>query len=111
MVDMESITDDEYVHGTMRLLPPMEIIPEEYFDRNWASLDYAKNPYTMLAEAMYYGDPQPLYTWVYDKGYSEDIDALLHRTIMAHVNTFEPGLIHKITGVGFMISQVVTLTE
>jgi hypothetical protein len=113
LADMQSITDNEMVHGTMRLLPAMEDIPEDFLDRNYTNLHYARNPYTLLAEAIYYGDPMPEYVWLYDKGFpeSDETDEALHRTITAHVVTFDPGLIHKIAGVGYLISQVVTLME
>lgn len=114
MEDMESITDSEFVHGTTRLLPALEDIPAEFLDMTWKNPWYDRNnPYTLLAEALYYGDPMPEYRWLYDKGWpeSEETDVALHRLIMAHVNSFDPPLHQKIAGVGYMISLIVTLTE
>jgi hypothetical protein len=110
---MQSITDQEVAQGTTRLLPSLEDIPAEFLDMTWANPWYARNAYNRLAEALYYGEPEPEFAVSVNEGWPGDeytIEAL-HRTIMAHVNSFDPPLYQKIAGVGYMISQVLTLTE
>lgn len=96
--DLASITDVEVAFGTTRLLPKLEDIPEE-FSRG--------NPYTQVAEAIFYGHPLP-YCEIEMK---EGVDLrLLKRAVRAHFWSFEPKHEHKIAGVGYMISRVVTLS-
>lgn len=111
--DMQSITDQEFHQGTTRLLPALEDIPAEFLDDSYKNPWYSRNPYNRLAEALYYGDPEPEFDVSVNDGWPEDETTIeaLHRTIMAHVNSFDPPLHQKIAGVGYMISLVLTLKE
>ncbi len=97
-VDAEPITDLELAFGTTRLLPPPEAIPEAF----WRG-----NAYTQLAEALFYGLPLAPLLIEFKPGFDAD---QMQRIVRSHLASFEPKHEHKIAGVGYLISQMATLT-
>ena len=94
-VDAEPITDLELAFG---LLPPPEAIPEAF----WRG-----NAYTQLAEALFYGLPLAPLLIEFKPGFDAD---QMQRIVRSHLASFEPKHEHKIAGVGYLISQMATLT-
>lgn len=97
-VDAEPITDLELAFGTTRLLPPPEAIPEAF----WRG-----NAYTQLAEALFYGAPLAPLRIKFKPGFDAN---QMQRIVRSHLASFEPKHEHKIAGVGYLISQMATLT-
>ena len=100
--DLDSITDDEVLKGTTRLLPSIEDIPEDF-------LESFTNVYIQMADALYCGDDIPQYDVQFNEGFDSDPTSL-QRLITAHLRSFEPEYEHKIAGLAYMISIVVTIT-
>ncbi len=98
LADAEPITDLELAFSTTRLLPPPEAIPEAF----WRG-----NAYTQLAEALFYGFPVAPLLIEFKPGFDAD---QMQRIVRSHLASFEPKHEHKIAGVGYLISQMATLT-
>lgn len=96
--DMESITDVDLAFGTVRFLPAVKVIPQEFL---------TGNAYTKLASEIFYEMPLTNGNITLHEGATPD---LLNRVIRAHLKSFAPKYEHKIAGVGFMISKVATLS-
>lgn len=94
-----SITDPEFAFSTVRLLPALEVIPEDF---------KAGNQYTKLASAIFYGNDMPASTIELNEGVTPE---MLNRCIRAHLASFSPEHDHKIAGVGFMIACASTITH
>lgn len=95
--DMASITDVEMAFSADRLLPPWELIPED-FRRG--------NLYTELASAIFYSRPLPVAELVMKDGFAPEA---LNRAVRSHLQSFAPKHEHKIAGVGYMISRACML--
>lgn len=97
--NIDTVTKVEQVYGTTRLLPPWDDIPKEFWDGNI---------YTRIGEAMFYGEKIPNGEVSFNEGFKQDPHGLT-RCIMAHLVSFDPKHEHKIAGVGYMISKIVTV--
>lgn len=100
--DLDSITTPEYIHGTQRLLPPLDEIPKEFFNHH--------NIYVLIAEALYVGDEPPFGEVSFNPGFIEDGKHMV-RAILAHIRCFKPEYEHKIAGIAYMISKIVRVTQ
>lgn len=98
--DIDSITDQEVVRKTMRLLPPEDEIPAEF----WKG-----NIYTRIAEAMHFNDPIPAGEVSFNPGFRQDPIAL-QRLVLAHILCIDPTYEHKTAGVGYIISKILHVT-
>lgn len=95
---LNSITDAEMAFGTMKLLPPFEMIPDEFHNGNI---------YTEILDCMFAGVKLPDGEIVFRKGFDDaDAPKALHRCVHAHLISFEPKHEHKIAGLGYIISLV-----
>lgn len=100
----DDITEPEAVWGTTKYLPTMEQIPD--------SFKHPKvNDYIRIADAMFVGEPAPSKELVFNPGFEATPDMVkkMQRFLMAHMRSFEPKHEHKIAGVAFMISKIVTV--
>ena len=98
--DIGSITNQEFIYGTSRLLPPVDEIPKSFWDGN---------VYTRIVEAMYIGD-KPKHAQVdFLPGFVNDGTSLA-RVTMAHLRDMNSDYDHRIAGIGYMISQIVHVT-
>lgn len=98
MIDLNSVTDVEYVFGTERLLPKWDEIPSEF---------KTGNLYTKLACALFYGDPSTNFTMIFlDDFQDEGAPQALNKCVRAHLTSYGPKHEHKIAGVGYMMSCV-----
>ena len=104
--DLESITDIEVAFSTIRLLPDWDIIPEEF---RKAYYDKEANVYIQMADAIFCGSDMPKGDVKFNDGFSDDPSAF-QRMITSHLRSFEPEYAHKIAGLAYMISIVVTIT-
>lgn len=96
--DVNGIIDVEVAFSTTRLLPKSADIPQSF----WLG-----NVYTRLAEALAFGREVPEGEVSLIEGLDEEN---LVRCINAHLSSCSPKHEHKIAGVGFMISQMCTIT-
>lgn len=96
--DLESITKQEALLGTVRLLPPVGEIPKEF----WGT-----NIYVRIVESMYSGDNPPAGAVHFHPGFT---GLNMQPCIMAHLKSFEPDYDHKIAGVAYMIYKIVHVT-
>lgn len=95
-----SITNEEFVKGTSRLLPPVGEIPKAFWDGN---------VYTRIAEAMFIGQ-KPEHAQVdFQPGFVNDGTSLA-RVTMAHLRDMTADYDHRIAGIGYMISKIVHIT-
>lgn len=99
--DINSTTQLEFVWGTTRLLPPVEIIPKPFWDGN---------TYSRIADSMFVGAPPPAGEVIFNPGFSPQDAPAMMRCLMAHMKSFEPDHHHKIAGVAFMMAQIVHVT-
>ena len=97
--DIDSITKPEAVWGTTRLLPPEVEIPKEF----WKT-----NIYTRIADSMFVGESPPRGEIHWNPGFRDDGPAMM-KCLMAHMKSFGPKHEHKIAGVAFMISKIMTV--
>lgn len=97
--DLESITHREKIIGTDRLLPPVAVIPKEF----WKG-----NAYTRIAESLYIGEVPEVVNIEWLPGFTNP-EALTTMTL-SHIRAFGPEYEHKIAGVGYMIAQVMRVT-
>ena len=94
---LNAVTDVELAFGTTKLLPPYEVVPDE-FKRG--------NSYTKLLDHLFAGQALPEGEIVFLKGFDDaEAPALLNRVVMAHLRSFEPKHEHKIAGLGYLVSQ------
>ena len=94
---LNTITDLELAFGTTKLLPPFELVPEQ-FRRG--------NAYTRLLDCMFSGAPLPDAEVAFRPGFDDpDASMLLARAVRAHLRSWEPKHEHKIAGLGYLISQ------
>lgn len=98
--EIASITNEEFICGTSRLLPPVDEIPKAFWDGNI---------YTRIAEAIYTGDRPPPGQVDFNPGFVND-GASLARITMAHIGDMNGDYDHRIAGVGYMISKIVHVT-
>lgn len=96
---VQSITRLDVIKGTDRFLPPKESIPKEF----WGS-----NEYTRVAEALYVKEVPAPANVVLHTGF-DNPKAITH-LCYAHLNDFEATYEHRIAGVGFMLSKMMTIT-
>lgn len=93
---LDTITDLEIAFGTTKLLPPYEIVPEE-FKRG--------NQYTRLLNCMFSAVPLPEGNVVFKEGFADsEAPGKLRRVIEAHLRSYQPKHEHKIAGLGFLVS-------
>lgn len=98
--DLDSIVEPEVVFGTTKLLPPLEVIPSEFHD--------SANLYVQVVTAVFYGWPMPNSTMEFRQGFEQ---AMVVRTVRAHLASFEPQHQHKIAGVAFLLSQMAIVQQ
>lgn len=99
--DMLSVTTDEFIRGTDRLLPPVAEIPKPFWDGNI---------YTRIVEAMDVGEVPPPGEVHFHPGFNSDGKSLT-RMILAHLRHFDGDIDHRTAGIGYMISKVVHVTS
>lgn len=97
--NLESVTDAEASFGTTKLLPSWDSIPEGF---------KKGNEYTTLVCAIFFGTPIPEKTMIVREGFDQDIIPILSKAVLAHLRSWEPKHEHKMAGVGFMVSCVVS---
>lgn len=102
--DIDSITRDEWMHGTMRFLPALNIIPKQFLQEL-----YGPNLYSRMIEAWYTGSTVPFADVSFNPGFRDA--AAIKRFIMAHLNSFDPSHENKIAGCAYLLSQILTLKE
>lgn len=102
--DIESITDEEYVRGTARFLPKEEDIPLEYW--GWFK-GVERNIYFRIAEEMYTGDPVPAGEVSINPGFT---GKGLQRFLVAHMKNIHAEYQHRMAGMAYLMSRVVTIT-
>ena len=102
---IESITQLEYLRGTDRFLPKPEDIPLEHW--GWFK-GVTNNIYFRIAEAMYVGEPPPSGKVVINTGFT---GKGMKQFLMAHLVYMEPEYQHRVAGVAYMMTQIVTVTE
>lgn len=95
---VESITDADLAFSTVKYLPPEVEIPEDFFEGNI---------YTQLASSIFYGTKRPKGDLEMHEGF--EIEPMV-KCIRAHLGSFAPQHEHKISGVGYMISLMCTIT-
>ena len=98
---IDTITDSEFRYGTMRMLPPVNDIPKEFFS--------STNIYVRIVDALYVGEEPPFGQVDFNPGFRKDGRAMM-RVIMAHLRCVQPDYDHKIAGIALMISKVVHIT-
>jgi hypothetical protein len=103
--DIESITDEEYTYGTTRFLPPVQAIPDPFW--GWFK-GYERDVYFRIAEAMYVGEPAPIGEVSFNPGFN---GKGMQRFLKAHLHSVQPEYQHKMAGLAFLISMIVTITE
>jgi hypothetical protein len=108
--DIDSITDLDVAFATTRCLPKEEEIPEAF--RGAYRGDYKSNIYVALVDALFCGEPVPQAAMQFHAGFEKtgENPKLLQRFTMAHLRSFEPSHEHKISGIAYMLSLVVTIT-
>ena len=94
----QPITDREMALGATRLLPPPDVIPDAF----WRG-----NLYTALAESLCQGADLPPLVITLKPGCDPE---QLRRIALSHLRSAVPSHAHKIAGVGYLISQMATLT-
>lgn len=101
---LNTISDVEMAFGTTKLLPPYEMIPEEFKEGSGG------NAYTKLMDCMAAQRPIPEGEVIFRAGF-EDAAApqQLMRVIHAHLKSFQPKHEHKISGLGYLVSLVCEL--
>lgn len=107
--DINKTSDNEFNFGTMRCLPLMDAIPQEFFENPIST----KNIYIRIADSIFCGEPAPSGDIVFNPGFESSGKAVkaMQKFINAHMRSFEPLYTHKIAGIGFMLSKIVTVTE
>ncbi|MCY1285834.1 hypothetical protein D9M68_343120 [compost metagenome] len=101
--DVGSITEAELEHSTVKFLPKWEDIPADF---------RTGNLYTQLAQARLLDYPMPGISITFLPGFDDERACMaIDRCITAHLKAFAPRHEHRIAGVGYMISQVCTITE
>ena len=99
---LDTITDVEMVFGTVKLLPPYEVVPEA-FKRG--------NNYTRLMDCLFSEQPVPGGEIVFRQGLDDPAaPAALNRVVMSHLRSYEPKHEHKIAGLGYLVSLVCEVT-
>jgi hypothetical protein len=99
--DIASITNEEFIRGTDRLLPPLDEIPKAFLKGN---------VYTRIVEAMYVGDKPEHAQIDFLPGFVNDGTSLA-RVTMAHMRyMMGTDYHHKIAGIGYMISKIIHVT-
>ena len=98
-----SITDLDMAFGTEAFLPPMDAIPQKFFQ---------KNLYLDLANSLFFGSPQPNHNIVFKPGFDskEGMEAAV-KAIRAHLSSWGPKHEHKMAGVTYMMSFAFDLFE
>lgn len=101
--DINQTTDVEFNSSTLRKLPSVEQIPEEFFKGNI---------YTQVVESIYVGEPSPPGNIKFNEGFdsTEQAGKAMQKFITAHIRSVDPSYEHKIAGIGFMISKILTIT-
>ena len=100
---LNSITDVEVAFGTTRLLPPFEIVPDEFKNGNI---------YTRLLDCMFSGAPLPDGEIEFRENFRDpEALRLLPRLVQAHLRSFEPKHEHKIAGLGYLVSLICEMRE
>ena len=97
--DLDSITAQEVIQGTDRLLPPIKDIPEEF----WIG-----NAYTRIAEALYIGEEPEEVQIEWIPGYNGP--EAITNMCRSHIRSFGLEYAHKIAGIGYMISKLIKIT-
>lgn len=109
-VDIDSITDVEVAFATTKCLPAEEEIPEAF--RGAYRADYDSNVYVKLVDALFCGSKVPEGALTFNEGFDSSPEGTkkLYRFTMAHLRSFEPNHQHKISGIAYMLSLIVTIT-
>lgn len=99
---LNDITDVELAFGTAKFLPDMEVVPDEF---------KKGNAYTKLVSCIFYGNPLPAGSIVFNDGFEgPEIPPLLNKLVMAHLRSYEPKHEDKIAGIAFLLSQACALS-
>lgn len=97
--DLASVTLDEVIYGTERLLPAWDAIPADFKNKS--------NPLNAFVRALAFGTDAPDGNVVYKAGYStEDVEVQVLHLIRAHVICENPTIEHRIAGIAFMLSWI-----
>lgn len=99
--DILSIQDVELAFSTMRFLPEPKDIPEAFYDN--------ANPYAKVAEAIMFGLPMPEGEVTFKEGFQEAFASKGMDFLSAHLQSYGPKHEDKIAGVGYLISQMMTI--
>ena len=99
--DVASITDLEIAFGTTRLPPEVEAIPAEFKSQ-------CGNIYTRITDSIFMGTDMPQGEIVMKDGFDPET---VNRCVRAHICSWSPKHEHKIAGVGYMISMMMTIVE
>lgn len=103
--DIETITDEEALHGTDRFLPKADDIPLEHW--GWFK-GVERNVYFRIAEAMYVGETPPAGEVSFNPGFTGKGMA---RFLKAHMLNIHAEYQHRMAGMAYMMSLIVTITE
>lgn len=103
--DLDQTNPLEIAWGTTRCLPSEEGIPRDF----WPNIvGYRGNTYLHLVDALFCGDSVPDVEFSYNEGFTGN---KLMEFTMAHLRSFEPSHEHKIAGLAFMLSKIITFKE
>ena len=97
---LKQINDVEIAFGTTKLLPSQEEIPKEF---------YTGNDYSKFVDAYFYGRELPTGSIEFKPGFSMDSMPDVRRVLTSHLRSFEPKHEHKLAGVAFLLSQIMTI--
>lgn len=103
--DVDATTDAEMAYGTTRCLPKWEDIPEQFKQDI-----YYGTIYNRMIDAWFTGSALPQGEVSFNPGFCHD-GKDLYRFITAHLRSFAPKHEHKIAGLAYLLSQVVTIKE
>lgn len=103
--DVDATSDLEMAFATIRCLPKWEDIPAEF-----KKDIYDGTIYNRMVDAWFTGSALPQGEVSFNPGFRHDGKAL-QRFITAHLRSFAPKHEHKIAGLAYLLSQVVTIKE
>lgn len=103
--DLDATTDLDVAFATTRCLPPEDIIPHDFWPDK---VGYAHNGYLRLVDALFVGNEVPNMEFTFNEGFTGN--KLMEFTV-AHLKSFDPSHEHKIAGIAFMLSKIITIKE
>ena len=101
---ISTISDLDLAFGTTKFLPNYRTdVPEEFKG--------VSNIYCRLVESWFFGSESPKGNVSFNDGFQYDGAVKdMQRVVRAHLKSREPKHEHKISGVGYMLSKIVTIT-